>query len=121
MANSLPVTLNASGNAIVENTAVLTSAEPQIIKWYLDGNAAGGTFCTFQWIDKPPAGLFGEFTVIPGSNWAFMRDLHTGVGTYGGPWQYALYVVPKGAKCAVPPKRRKRPLPGTGTPNITNN
>jgi hypothetical protein len=126
MANSLPVTLDTSTNPAtvkVDNTALNKSAEPQMIKWYLDGNAKDGTFGDLTWIDpKPPPGVFGTFTTfegIDGRKWATLSDLHPSTASRGT-FVYRLSVTHNGHRHHTP-KPPVHPHPGTGTPNIKNN
>jgi hypothetical protein len=121
MANSLQVTLDTSRKTLqVDASTVLNPGlEPQTISWHLEGNAAGGTFLYFVWVQEPPAGIFGPFTSIRGSGWATLANLHVG-DTSAGTWPYRLAVEIKGVTYWTPPPKAEATESG-GTPNIKNN
>lgn len=100
MPNNLAVTLDQSttpwsvdvdqhGNA----NQVNRSANSQNITWQLQGNAATGSFVSFQWITNPPPPntIFGSFTLSGTGKQATMSDLNNSDST-SGVWIYKLTI-----------------------------
>ena len=83
------VDIDQHGNA----NQVSRSANSQTITWLLEGNAATGSFVSFQWITNPPPSnsIFGPFTPGQNNKQATMSDLNNSDSS-AGTWIYKLTI-----------------------------
>jgi hypothetical protein len=106
------VVIDASGG---ENV-LKRSANVQVIKWYLVGNAAAGKFIRHQWLTKIPRGTFGPFLIDEGGGKrATMCDLYDADGKRGDyPYKLTIELAGNQYSSAVVTVL-------SGNPNIKNN
>jgi len=92
------VDIDQSGNA----NHVPRNAAAQTITWQLVGNAATGSYVSFQWQGTgPPNGVFGPFTPdSSNSSRATMSDLNNTQAT-SGTWIYKLTIEVDGVEYSV--------------------
>jgi hypothetical protein len=88
----LDVTDNGGQNQVSQ------SPNPQTITWNLTGVLTQGNFVAmsatqpgFEWVQAPPAGIFGTPTVGSNGNSMSITDTHTSAST-NGQWIYMLRV-----------------------------
>ena len=88
------VDIDQTGNANV----ISRGANRQSITWQVVGNAATGSFVSmsdpepgFEWVDAPPAGIFGDPTLSSNGKQLTLTDLHTGDET-AGIWTYIVRI-----------------------------
>jgi len=92
------VDIDQTGNA----NHVARNAAAQTITWQLVGNAATGSYVSFQWqAPVPPNAIFGPFTPDPNNNRrATMSDLNSSQATSGS-WIYKLTIEVDGVEYSV--------------------
>jgi len=123
VANNLRVSLDMQTtpwSVVIDESSgenvVRRSGNMQVIKWYLVGNAAAGSFVRHKWLGKPPRGTFGPFLIDECCRKrATMCDLYDADTKYGQ-WAYQLTIELAGNQySSLAPKSL------AGSPNITNN
>lgn len=105
MPNNLNVTLDKDSTPWAvdvdqhgKDNEVSQGPSTQTITWQLTGNAASGSFVSmsdpspgFEWINEPPAGIFGEPVLSNNGNQISIGDLNDNADTLGT-WTYTLRV-----------------------------
>lgn len=105
MPNNLNVTLDKNSTPWAvdvdqhgKDNEVSQGPSAQTITWQLTGNAASGSFEPltgsspgFEWIDTPPAGIFGEPVLSNNGNQISISDLNNNANALGT-WIYRLRV-----------------------------
>ena|SRR5690242_12030738 len=107
------VDIDQRGNA----NQVGRSPQPQTLAWELTGNAAGGDLLPLQWIDQPPAGVFGPPELAANGQRMTMTDLNDGTDSSGS-WIYMLSLTLDGEEYST---LSTVPTGTTTNPSIKNN
>lgn len=113
--NQTYLAVSGSGNQIDHGQSVT-------IRWQLSGNAATGSFNSqsatnpgFQWLENPPAGVFG--TPTPNGNQLTITDDNNKTDS-AGTWGYKLWATVNGTQynSDIPPGPERT----MGNPTIQN-